>query len=618
MYLLSLHVYAPKCGPSPFICLGSFVGSKDDGDAPPWTSILKPGQTHYFLETTAFAATVMCGMTDIKVESVSSQNISSRMCLWARSVSAGTRVEADVAVHCDQLEKKESERQGDACTCDMGWANALDFPHPIFMALLTDSSSVNLPPDTIENRSDVSNMNRPIANSKDVIAPKVKAVESADGTMNTSRRPRLVRRIAPRPGMAAMACYGRHLCAKQSSVHRALVNLALWPENLEAHLSTAMIEWAGAISVGTWAQSCSLGPQKPTTPNNFKPIRPLPDTAYIRHAVHSGGGNESLICIVDSDYESDEPESDGEETTTKPANDDSEAHQGVGRSLHKPCWHPPLQRDKLLLSSPHRNPSAEAEGLSYSQQILPMDLAGDNSTEGPLPAEDENNPDPFYIAPKATQHLPTATEVHPNRAVYLIYVVVFWLHSQFHLPFRACNALFTLSLTRTVLDFRIFVANSLPSYTSCPMSYSLINLPAHLRYRTANLLLAGIMAWTEGAIPTSASVLFGFSSTSSCGRLVRVALVAVVCDKAAAHKLGGFGSHSHTNFLPNVLDHAGDEILTGAFQENGFRERTNAQHRELQKEYLKCTSKSARDAFVKRNATRWSELHHLPTSIFVK
>jgi hypothetical protein len=66
------------------------------------------------------------------------------------------------------------------------------------MALLTDSSSVNLPPDTIENCSpDVSDMNRPIANSKDVIALEVQAVESADGTMNASRRPRLVRRVAP-------------------------------------------------------------------------------------------------------------------------------------------------------------------------------------------------------------------------------------------------------------------------------------------------------------------------------------------------------------------------------------------------------------------------------------
>ncbi|KAJ7318498.1 hypothetical protein DFH08DRAFT_819776 [Mycena albidolilacea] len=177
----------------PFICLGSFVGSKDDGDVPPWTSILKPGQTHYFLETTAFAATV----TDIKVESVS---------------SAGTQVEADVAAHCDQLKRKESERQGDGmynlATRGSSMHNlkmipmmvplTTPVPPPIFMALLTDSSSVNLPPDTIENFSpDVSDMNRPIANSKDVIALEVQAVESVDGTMNASRHPRLVRRVAP-------------------------------------------------------------------------------------------------------------------------------------------------------------------------------------------------------------------------------------------------------------------------------------------------------------------------------------------------------------------------------------------------------------------------------------
>lgn len=32
------------------------------------------------------------------------------------------------------------------------------------------------------------------------------------------------------------------------------------------------------------------------------------------------------------------------------------------------------------------------------------------------------------------------------------------------------------------------------------------------------------------------------------GRRVRVILVAVVCDKPAAHKLGGFGSHAHRFF----------------------------------------------------------------------
>ncbi|KAJ7774088.1 hypothetical protein B0H16DRAFT_1304107 [Mycena metata] len=45
---------------------------------------------------------------------------------------------------------------------------------------------------------------------------------------------------------------------------------------------------------------------------------------------------------------------------------------------------------------------------------------------------------------------------------------------------------------------------------------------------------------------------------------------------------------------------------------SGFRARTDAEHRRLQKEYLKCTTKSARDAFVKEHATRWSELHRLP------
>lgn len=89
------------------------------------------------------------------------------------------------------------------------------------------------------------------------------------------------------------------------------------------------------------------------------------------------------------------------------------------------------------------------------------------------------------------------------------------------------------------------------------------------RYRTANLLLAGIMPgpkeqdydeiqhfmrilvnellqlWQNGVrIPTP-----------SCpeGRLVRVALVGVCCDKPAAHKIGGFGSHSHI-FLYPMLD----------------------------------------------------------------
>ena len=35
-------------------------------------------------------------------------------------------------------------------------------------------------------------------------------------------------------------------------------------------------------------------------------------------------------------------------------------------------------------------------------------------------------------------------------------------------------------------------------------------------------------------------------SNENPGRIVRVVLLAVVCDKPAAHKLGGFGAPSHT------------------------------------------------------------------------
>ncbi|KAF8185604.1 hypothetical protein K438DRAFT_1973895 [Mycena galopus ATCC 62051] len=73
---------------SPLLCLGSFVGSNEDSDAPLWTHILRPWRTHYFLQPRTFAATLTCGMTNIKVESTYSGNISLRMSLWARQIES--------------------------------------------------------------------------------------------------------------------------------------------------------------------------------------------------------------------------------------------------------------------------------------------------------------------------------------------------------------------------------------------------------------------------------------------------------------------------------------------------------------------------------------------------
>ncbi|KAK0439731.1 uncharacterized protein EV420DRAFT_1486184 [Desarmillaria tabescens] len=102
------------------------------------------------------------------------------------------------------------------------------------------------------------------------------------------------------------------------------------------------------------------------------------------------------------------------------------------------------------------------------------------------------------------------------------------------------------------------------------------------------------------------------------GRLVRVALVALVCDKPAAHKLAGFGSHSHTNFYTLCWVKQSDKATPQGWYSinidslSAFRARTNAEQRRLQQEYLKCKIKSARDEFATAYATRWTELFHLP------
>jgi hypothetical protein len=53
------------------------------------------------------------------------------------------------------------------------------------------------------------------------------------------------------------------------------------------------------------------------------------------------------------------------------------------------------------------------------------------------------------------------------------------------------------------------------------------------------------------------------------GHLVRVILMAVVCNKPAAHKVGGFGSHSHTNFCTLCWISTHDKTKPAAFKRGG-------------------------------------------------
>ncbi|KAF8887304.1 hypothetical protein BD779DRAFT_1470716 [Infundibulicybe gibba] len=96
------------------------------------------------------------------------------------------------------------------------------------------------------------------------------------------------------------------------------------------------------------------------------------------------------------------------------------------------------------------------------------------------------------------------------------------------------------------------------------------------------------------------------------GRIVRVALVALVCDKPAAHKIAGFGSHSHTYFSTTTWVSTKDRGAPGSFERGAFPPRTDAEQRRLGEEYRKLANKTAHINFVKVNATRYTQLSCLP------
>ncbi|KAL1936999.1 hypothetical protein VTO73DRAFT_2039 [Trametes versicolor] len=96
------------------------------------------------------------------------------------------------------------------------------------------------------------------------------------------------------------------------------------------------------------------------------------------------------------------------------------------------------------------------------------------------------------------------------------------------------------------------------------------------------------------------------------GRRIRVILVGVFCDKPAAHKLGGFGSHAHTFFCTRDWISQKFKATCAAFIKGAFADRTDTHHRRMMNEYRNFTTKNARDDYAKAYATRWSELARLP------
>ncbi|KAL6309872.1 hypothetical protein BKA93DRAFT_814244 [Sparassis latifolia] len=145
------------------------------------------------------------------------------------------------------------------------------------------------------------------------------------------------------------------------------------------------------------------------------------------------------------------------------------------------------------------------------------------------------------------------------------------------------------------------------------------NLPPEYHYRTSNLMLTSILPGpkeqTGDQVQRFIRPIDGIvvkTPSSPEGRCVHVALLAVVCDKLAAHKIGGFGSHSHTYPCTQDWIIKQDIGTPKAFEKNAFEPRTDKKQRELGERYRNLKTEKACTDFVHAHATRYTELSRLP------
>ena len=154
-----------------------------------------------------------------------------------------------------------------------------------------------------------------------------------------------------------------------------------------------------------------------------------------------------------------------------------------------------------------------------------------------------------------------------------------------------------------------------------------LNLPPHLRYRSENIFLAGIIPGPNEPPLTainhylhpvvndfltmwSPGVYYSQTDGHRNGRLVRCAIVCVVCDLPAARKTTGFVSFAHNHFCA---------ICECTLKENGYHDfnpaswtrRTNKSCRHSAKLYRRAKVEH-RQKVVDKTGVRWSELLRLP------
>lgn len=153
-----------------------------------------------------------------------------------------------------------------------------------------------------------------------------------------------------------------------------------------------------------------------------------------------------------------------------------------------------------------------------------------------------------------------------------------------------------------------------------------LNLPENLRYRPENIYLAGLipgprepsleqinhflkvlvdqleMLWSPG-------LYVARTANKRFGRLVRGAVIPLVCDLPALRKVAGFSGHASKNFCS--FCRAQKESLN-VLSRNQWPRRTWQEHVRIARQWKDAPTAKERDSIYEKEGIRWSELLRLP------
>lgn len=152
-----------------------------------------------------------------------------------------------------------------------------------------------------------------------------------------------------------------------------------------------------------------------------------------------------------------------------------------------------------------------------------------------------------------------------------------------------------------------------------------LNLPPHLRYRPENICLVGIIPGPnepslqeinhllrplidEMLVLWHSGVRLSRTALHTSGRLIRAAIVPLICDLLALRKTAGFAGHSSKHMCSFCL------LTKGNINDlnRPWPSRTWKEHLDIATRWCNAKTEKERDTLFEKHGVRWSELLRLP------